>query len=388
MTTSPLPRVLCVDDEPMVLESLKRHLRKEFVTHTATSGPEALALVRGEEPFMVVVSDMRMPGMNGAEFLARMREIAPQTVRILFTGQSDMDSAIAAVNEGQVFRFIMKPSPAARLIQALQSGVDQYRLITAERELLEKTLLGSLRTLTDVLSLSNPEAFGRASRVKRYVSQLAARYGVEQRWQVESAAMLSQIGTITLPAETVAKVNRGRMLTAEERVLVDRVPEVNESLLANIPRLERVRAILALATGAADKPGRPTAEPGSATAFAGELLRLALDYDALDGRGMSHDETFQTLRARSGRYDPKVLEDFAAMRAEEQDHDGVQELPLSAVRPGMVLADDVRMTSGMLLAPRGYVVTSTFVERAINAQSGTVVGPIRCLSPQTADLGT
>src|ERR1700712_1968104 len=108
MPVSERPRILLVDDEPALLEGLERHLRKPFEVHTSTSAAQALELIALKGPFAVVVSDMRMPHVNGAVFLARVREIAPDTVRLLLTGHADTESAIAAVNEGQIFRFLTK----------------------------------------------------------------------------------------------------------------------------------------------------------------------------------------------------------------------------------------------------------------------------------------
>src|SRR5262245_61160663 len=200
------PRVLCVDDEPNVVEGLALTLRRKFDVATAEDGPSALALLREEPRTAVVISDMRMPGMDGATFLARVRELLPDTVRILLTGQTDLTSAIRAVNDGQLFRFLTKPCPPSNLLAVVEAAVKQHELQCAERILLEQTLHGSIRALTEVLALTNPLAFGRATRIKAHVSELATKLGLKERWQVEVASMLSQLGCITLPTETVEKL--------------------------------------------------------------------------------------------------------------------------------------------------------------------------------------
>jgi DNA-binding NtrC family response regulator len=175
MGTASAPRVLCVDDEPNVLEGLRRQLRRHFSVATANGGILALEVLEREGPFAVVVSDMRMPEMDGAAFLGRVREQAADTVRVLLTGQADLDATIAAVNEANIFRFLTKPCPTESLITALNAAVEQHRLIMAERVLLEQTLHGSVKALTDILGLANPTAFGRAARAKKYVGD-AVRY--------------------------------------------------------------------------------------------------------------------------------------------------------------------------------------------------------------------
>ncbi len=139
MTESPSkPRVLFVDDEPLVLKGFQLHLRKRFEVHTAESGEEGLTVMERDGPFEVVVSDMRMPGMNGAEFLSHARQRWPDTVRILLTGYADTTSAIQAVNEGQIFRFLTKPCRPDELAAAVHDGVREQRRVTADRSLLRK----------------------------------------------------------------------------------------------------------------------------------------------------------------------------------------------------------------------------------------------------------
>src|SRR6202041_2738668 len=182
---------------------------------------------------------------DGAAFLEQARQTRPDAVRMLLTGHVDIETAVLAVNRGQIFRFLTKPCPTAELVEAFDRAVEQHRLITAERVLLEQTLRGSIKMLTDVLSLANPAAFGRATRVKTQAVELATKAGLEKTWQIEVAAMLSQIGGLTLPAATVDKLYYGEPESAEERLMADRLPAVADSLLGNIPRLEEVRACLA-----------------------------------------------------------------------------------------------------------------------------------------------
>jgi CheY-like chemotaxis protein len=131
-------RILFVDDEKGVLDGYERLLRKEFYISVAQSGREALGVIQEHGPFSVVISDMRMPGMNGAEFLSQVRQLAPDTVRMLLTGYTDLKAAIDAVNEGNIFRFLTKPSTKEVLVDAINMGLKQYQLVTHERELVKK----------------------------------------------------------------------------------------------------------------------------------------------------------------------------------------------------------------------------------------------------------
>ena len=127
--------ILCVDDEPAVLAGFKRTLRSTFAIETAEGGQAGLAEIAANGPYAVVVSDMSMPGMNGIEFLSEVQKMAPDTVRIMLTGHTDHETASAAINEGRIFRFLIKPCDLKRLAEALKAGIEQYRYLTAENEL-------------------------------------------------------------------------------------------------------------------------------------------------------------------------------------------------------------------------------------------------------------
>ena len=275
------PRVLFVDDEPAVLDALAVNLRRSFEVVTATSGAAGLEYLRAQSDFAVVVSDMRMPKMDGATFLALALDASPDTTRILLTGQADLEAAIKVVNHGQVFRFLTKPCPRDTLRTAIDSAVLQHLLITGERVLLEQTLRGSIKMLVDVLAIASPAAFGRAHQIKTRVVQLAALLGVLDSWQLEVAALASQLGYIVLPHELCDKLERRAKLTAEEQRMVVRAPDVTEQLLANIPRLEAVRAMLALHSR--PPPRNLAADPTTQLIELGaHLLRVAIDLEALE----------------------------------------------------------------------------------------------------------
>ena len=233
MTTTK-PAILCVDDEPRVLEGMQRNLRKKFRVTTALGPQEGLQKLADGGPFAVVVSDMKMPTMNGAELLELVRERSPQSTRVLLTGQSSMEDAIAAVNRGAIFRFLTKPCPPPELVDALEQAAEQHRLLTVERELLDKTLKGAVRVLVEALGLVNPMAFGRAQRLQRYVAHVVHELGLAGGWRYEVAAMLSQLGCMTLPGELIEKVYVGQELDAREQEAWHRHPELAANLILSL----------------------------------------------------------------------------------------------------------------------------------------------------------
>jgi response regulator RpfG family c-di-GMP phosphodiesterase len=359
--------VLCVDDEPKVLEGIATNLRRKFEVLTAGGGAEGLRTLEANPQIVAVLSDMRMPRMDGAAFLEQARHARPDAVRMLLTGHVDVGAAVLAVNQGQIFRFLIKPCPTPELVDAFERAVEQHRLITAERVLLEQTLRGSVKMLTDLLSLANPAAFGRATRMKTQAVELAKRAGLKQIWQIEVAAMLSQIACITLPAATVEKLYYGQPLSAEERLMADRLPAVADDLLGNIPRLEEVRACLAHRVAAFDGGlGSPSGLRGEAIPIGARILRIVSDFEALEAQGSSVSLALDTMRGRTGAYDPALLEAFATLRGSATLHEQVREIPLRMVTAGMTFLDDVKAPSGGLLLARGYEVTEALVERVRN----------------------
>lgn len=362
-----LPPVLLVDDEPRVLDALSRVLRRRFDVHTAGSGAAALEAIAAGTAFQVIVSDARMPEMDGITFLTRARVVAPDAIRILLTGHADVQAAADAVNEGQVFRFLQKPCDAETLTGALRAAVEQHRLVTAERVLLEETLNGSIRVLTDVLALVSPAAFARACRLRRTVTDLAVALEAPDRWQIELAAMLSQLGCITLAAETLDRLHQGAPLGEAEQVQVQAIPEVTERLIAHIPRLEPVRLILRHQGTRYDGAGATYRNVrGTALPLGARLLKLAGDADLLEAQHLPVDVVFQTLEGRTGAYDPNALRALRMLRHVATSTTVVREMSLGQVQVGMVFATDVVTAGGLLLIARGQEVTASLSHRIHN----------------------
>jgi response regulator RpfG family c-di-GMP phosphodiesterase len=379
-------RILCVDDEPKVLEGLERVMHRKCTLLTATSGEEALRLLAGPEPIDVIVSDMRMPRMNGAALLAECRKRSPDTVRLLLTGQADLESAISAVNDGHVFRFLTKPCPSPVFLEALTAAIEQHRLVTSERVLLERTLVGSMRALTEVLALVHPE-FGSTARQHERARKVAACLRVPHAWHVEVASMLSQVGYVVLPNDLLAKVHAGSDLDAAERGMLARVPAVVERIISLIPRLETVQEAL-------KHQGRPF-ESGDggpqrqAIPIGSRILKALSALGVEETRSPDSADALAVLRSQRGQYDPAVLDAIAIVCGPRRRE--TREVTLREIEVGMVLASDVMTRSSMLLVSRGHPVTAQLIERLRNFDTKMgVVQPIVCELPlvDETDSGT
>ena len=384
-------RILCVDDDTNILDAYKRGLRKQFQIETALGGEQALGMLDAQSPYAVIVSDMRMPGMDGVQLLATVKKRAPESVRIMLTGNSDQQTAMEAVNEGNIFRFLTKPCPPDKLAKTLTAGIEQYRLVTAEKELLGKTLRGSIKVLNDVLSLTNPTAFGHASRSRRLVGQLCKELNVERAWEVEVAAMLSQIGCVTIPPDTLEKIYHRKTLTPVESEMFESHPAAGRDLVVNIPRLEGVAEIIAYQQKRFDGTGTPSdSVAGTRIPLGARLLKVALDYNTLKWTGLTEIDVTIELRQRSGWYDPEILKALEIVIGFEEAFE-IQEVKLRDLTTSMTLADDVTTEDGAMLVGKGQDVTSSVCQRLKNfARKRKVNEPIRVLvrtevrSPATA----
>ncbi len=356
-------KILLVDDEPAFLTGYKLILPETLEADTAVGGERGLAAIRDHGPYAVVVSDMRMPGINGVQFLAQVRQAAPDTVRIMLTGYSDVSAAMDAVNQGNIFRFLAKPCEQEVLSNAITSGLVQYRLVTSEKDLLENTLMGSIKVLTDVLSAVSPEAFGKSIRITRYVRHLVTKFHLPSSWCFEAAAMLSQLGCIMLDPELIRAAYVGTHLSADNRVRFEAHPGVAREFLANVRRLEPVAWMISqqLIRGTPQKPPQLSKFPAELLSIGAKMLKVAVAFDNLRMKGLSNEEALLRLRYRS-EFDRELVDALADMKGEESQME-LRKVPISTLTVGMILQQDVRNHGGVLLVAKGQEVTRPLLVR-------------------------
>ncbi len=375
-------KILLVDDEPAVLSGYERTLHREFQVDTAVGGELGLQAILKTGPYAVVVSDMRMPGMSGAQFLAKARKSAPDTVRMLLTGYTDLGAAMEAVNEGNIFRFLTKPCAKDVLVPAINSGVEQNALIRSEKELLEQTLLGSIKVLADVLGAASPEAFGRSLRIAQFVRYIANKFNFAFRWRLEAAATLSQLGCITLDADLIQKSFGGAKLSQEDQARFEAHPEAAMRLLAGIPRLEATAWII----GQQLRLEIPTQVPGlpeagvKETVFGAKVLKLAVAFDHLRVK-LSDTEAINKLGTRRTEFERELVDALIGIKA---IGGGMEARTVSTLKlaTGMVLDQDVRNKEGMLLVAKGQEISSAVLIKLENfAKAGLISKEVQVLVP-------
>ncbi|MFT4729112.1 MAG: response regulator RpfG family c-di-GMP phosphodiesterase [Granulosicoccus sp.] len=346
-------KILFVDDEPNVLMAIQRGLRKRYELETALGGQEAIDKLNKNGPFAVIVSDMRMPGMNGAQLLLAAKDIAPDTVRIMLTGNADQKTAIEAINHGDILRFLNKPVDTKQINEALDAGLKQHKLIIAERETLENTLRASVQSLVEILALADPEIFGRSMRLKDRMHQIIQAMNLDNSWEWETIALLSQIGCISIPNDLVKRKASGVSLLPEEQSQFSEHTAVGADLLSKIPRLEDVTASIRYQDKNYDGSGYPKdGITADAIPMGARIMRVILDLDIFITGGESASDALLCLKKHQHLYDSQIIsavEDVLLQNTQRE----ILNIPLTKLRDDMQIASDVYTSTGMLLMAKG-----------------------------------
>ncbi len=373
----PSERVLMVDDDRNLLDSFQRQLRKRINLETATSGADGVQAIQYDGPFAVVVSDMQMPGMNGVEFLSNVRKVSPDTVRIMLTGNANMETAIDAVNDGAIYRFLNKPVDTEQLYQTVIDGMKQYRLVASEKILLNQTLKGAVNLLADVLSVVNPVAFSQSSRIKQYVQTIVKSLSLQDSWHYDLAAMLCQLGYISLTDELLKKIVAGSELTKLEEISYREHPAIGARLLKHIPRLEIVSAMVERQHNDVAKfEFQGELSNDQKATLGGQILRVSTAYDQLLSNGKSEEQAIAELKDQPQKYDP-ILVEALSLGAQNRKVE-VLTLPINKLEPGFILDQPIVAEAGTLLVAKGQVLSRAVLLRLVAAEeSGAISGDIR-----------
>lgn len=373
-----MAKVLIIDDEPNVLSAMQRELRKTFEISTAESGDEAIEIFNEHPDIGVVLCDMKMPGLNGIETISELRQINTNLVAVMLTGLADVEVAMQAINDGQIFRFLTKPCPAMTLQKSLNDADKQYQLVTAEKDLLERTLAGSVKLLVDLLAARDPVAFGRSSSLKAMVSKISKTLKLDRIWELELAAMLAPLDSIHMPDNVMEKLIRNNELNADENEVAENGLAITQTLLSNIPRLEGVAGILHDRWLAQEEdPDNPA-----------KLLRICEALLDLKILGVGYDDAIEKLRADQKNYDAAILSQLGSMsslfekKIDEDVHYKMQSLSVGMLRENYILCDDVKLENGTLMLAEGLTLSAEQIKlmRRLRRTHG-IIEPVEVLVP-------
>jgi response regulator RpfG family c-di-GMP phosphodiesterase len=376
-------KILLVDDDSNILDGYRRGLIREFQIETAVGGQEGLRQATENGPYAVVISDMRMPGMDGLQLLSTIKSQYPETIRVMLTGNADMETAVNAINEGAIFRFLNKPCSKEVMAKTMTAALVQYRLVTAEKQLLEQTLSGCIHVLTEVLSLVNPAAFSRAARARRYIHQIVTAMKLGNPWKYEVAAMMSQLGCVTLPSETIDAVYAGGKLSTNEQAQYDAHPHVAYDLLSKIPRLEPIAWMIEHQNQPLPEDGTGDSQPVDIRQGA-EILRLILAYEKHIHKGTSRTEAAHILSRQNKGFNPDFFSALVTLDPNAEEGE-IRRCRIKDLAPGMIIQQEVRTTDGTLLVSKGQEATPPMLIKLRNFhEKGAISADITISLPATA----
>ncbi len=367
--------ILCVDDDPNILASLARGLRKHFNVHTALSGPEALAILQQGGPYAAVLADMRMPCMDGLEFLSQAAVIAPETVGAMLTGNVDQATAVQAINAGHVHRFITKPASTEIIVETLEACCKLSEQLKAKRATLETALKGGLTLLAEVFQAADKNILIGPDVMREYVTSFFHNIHPmsEVPREMDSALLFRFVGGAAIPGSLMRKAITGHALTPTEQQLVQSAHAAGLQLLYAIPGLEAVARILHYQSKGFDGSGAPEDTlKGEDLPFGSRLLRVLSDLLKLETAGMKRMDALIQLERSSHLYDPEILR---VCRLRWQFEKGIQLkrfpklIPLKDLCISDVLAKPIQTKDNQLVAPDGTVVTAPLLRRIRELES-------------------
>ena len=351
--------VLLVDDEINILNSFKRTLRHHIDIDLAKSGKEALQLISTKQ-YAVVVSDMQMPEMSGLELLKAVKDTSPETVRMMFTGNSDQKTAVDAVNFADVFKFINKPCTSEDLLVYIDAGLRQYDLLIAERILLNKTLKGVINVLSEVMSIAVPDLTDNTHRVHLHMVNLAKAIKLKKHWSFEPIIKLSQLGYIVFPETTLKNIKDGKLISEEDKRLFDQHPSLAYDLLKQIPRMEAIAKTLLYQEKCFNGEGIPSDEvKGKDIPLGARMLKIVCDFCSLERNGFTNSEALIALYEQVDFYDPDLL---SAFKTSLDETNKILSVDIRNLNPNMIVEEEITTGRGQLVAKKGQRVTHTLMK--------------------------
>lgn len=333
-------RILLVDDDESWHMIFNKMSTERLHVSCCSGGSEALALLKKSGPFHVIVSDYEMPEMNGVEFLAKVKEVSPSTVRVFMSGKADLSVAIEAVNDCDIFRILTKPCTLKTLKKTLRDALEFHRLSNVESHMTSKMTRGIIRMVSDIAAMHNPGLNSRTARILPLVKSLSRKLGDPDSWSTEVAAVLSSIGFIFLPDPLLEKIETGDVFGSVDYGLFIQHTEYSSKLLSRLPHFEDVCTKLSLQEAHYVAEGSDGGFSIDEIPLGARILKVVSDYDRLKSGGRGAGEALAMMKLRTDRYDPKVVKALGHILGSEAQYHIREVYPLGLTE-GMELAEDV-----------------------------------------------
>ena len=338
------PKILFTDDDEALLSSMRRQFGQKFSVETAEGGLKAIELVKASiesnSRFSVIVCDMRMPGLDGIQTLNEIEKIDKNPIAIMLTGNADQQTAIDAINNGNVYSFYTKPCSAKNLEAAIHKAQNAYNIQHVERDLLERTLAGSVKILTDLVSFHDNSISQHTAKIRYFLKILIDEKILKPRWQLEIASSLALIGYIAMPIGVLNKWRDGDELSESEALLLSRAPEFARNLIVSIPRLNTVAETLYLQDRGFDGSGFPHDGPlGDDIPQDARAIKILKDLSAavISTKGIV-ESAFSILDKNICQYDVDLYE---KIKERLNVHEMSQDAPTEELSPVEKIAEEV-----------------------------------------------
>lgn len=311
--------ILIVDDEENNLQLLKRTFRSTYDILTATNGLEAIDVVKQYgNTISLIISDQKMPVMEGIDFFKAIRHDYPQIIKILLTGHLDTDILVAAINDCDLYQYILKPFEPEELRIAVENGIKKYSLATNNKEYyndLRELFYQTIRAISNALDTKDAYTNGHSLRVTLYSMILARELNLDEGLieEIEIAGLLHDIGKIVMPKRILCKNGR---LDDDEFLIMKSHPTKGEKIVFNIKKLQKISEWVKAHHEKWDGTGYPDALKGEEIPFVGRLIAVADTYDAMTStrpyrKALEHDFAISEVKKCAGtQFDPKLAEAF------------------------------------------------------------------------------
>ena len=391
-------RVLYVDDEPYLLDAFASMLRKDPFQVTTISTPTSVEdVLRREGPFAMVLSDQRMPGMDGVAVLELVGRMNPDTIRVLITGFSDHTDTVRAINAGGIRHYIQKPWDDLVIRSIIREGVSTYNLERqnvylleelqrkneAIKELLQGTIAGATRVLAEMVAHVNADAAAQVERVRRLGKSLLTRIpdlGSTERWEALRAFDLFNLGITVLPAWILVVLNK-HGLNSIERFPIARTHHLQAAdMLVKIPRFEGVARVIRLQRKDFDGNGEPAGDVvhGRELPLGSRMLRILVDLDMLSSKHYKGRAVLEQMARLPEKYDMSILRLLLEDNSEVVGKKDILVESVIQLREGMQILDDLKNKGGQVLLRRGMILTGSTLEMLARcATNDGIVFPVR-----------
>lgn len=397
--------VLIVDDEPELLANVQQILQRAHHETVAIADPLLALEEIKRKKFSVIISDQRMPGMSGLELLAHARQIQPFTTRILATAVLNLDVVVEAINQGEIFRFILKPWLREEFLATVRNGVQRYELICQNARLqnstqsmngqlvelnrsleqqvqlvanqnqqladvnaaLERNLTRSMELCVHTMQTFYPSLGNQARRASQVCKAIATvlQLKAEERAVLESSALLHDIGLVGVPRKIIRRwQDDPDSLGQPERALIEQHPILGQELALFTSNLDKVGVIIRAHHECFDGSGYPDQMIGENIPWLARLLAVAVAYAS---SRLLHSDAMEKVKMGSGTaFDPDAVKAFLRAQSAAIIPRQERQVSLSDLRPGMVLARGIYTHTGMLLVPELQQLNATFIEKVLN----------------------